>query len=88
MSELIPQKLSPTEISGNNSKQQKLIPYLKKLIPRFLKGGGQKATLAKNSKNVKKYFDHQNVVRKFDLHHTLHAQNYDNFQGFHILRAS
>ena len=50
--------------------------------PLDLRVGGQKATLAKISKNVKKYFDHQNVVRKFDLRHTLHAENYDHFQGF------
>ena len=54
-----------------------LLPY-----PLDLRVGGQKATLAKISKNVKKYFDHQNVVRKFDLRHTLHAENYDHFQGF------
>ena len=50
--------------------------------PLDLRVGGQKATLAKISKNVKKYFDHQNVVRKFDLRHTSHAENYDHFKGF------
>ena len=44
--------------------------------------GGQKVTLVKISKNIKKYLDHQNNVLKFDSSHTLHAENYDHFQGF------
>ena len=44
--------------------------------------GGQKATLAPISKNVKKYFDNENVVRRCDFNHTLHEQRYDHYQGF------
>ena len=39
-------------------------------------------TLAKNPKNVKMYFDHENYVFVFKMHQILHAPSYDNFQGF------
>ena len=39
-------------------------------------------TLAKNPKNVKMYFDHENYVFVFKMHQILHAPSYDHFQGF------
>ena len=47
----------------------------------FLRGG-HKVTLAKNPKNVKMYFDHENYVFVFKMHQILHAPSYDHFQGF------
>ena len=47
----------------------------------FLRGG-HKVTLAKNPKNIKMYFDHENYVFVFKMHQILHAPSYDHFQGF------